>query len=312
MVESEGHAFALTTKGFYSNCRTLLIKTIHPKLFILDSEVSEFIPRNQGVSIKNIDLFTYVNAKFVYFEHHLKREMIILYNQLFQQQCELEKKVLLNALTTASIPPDEFAYQFMAQPGYIAHVAGEVIQIAKCITVEVRRRDTKECYHELPISRGNESYFMLPRTHVMTKTGTHVNCNPLYTPMYRFNDSWIQLNPAVSPVAEPQRLSPTLNYTWTYTYAKGLASGGVYSEIDLQNLRNHMMFPIERSAILNTIARDATGRMMPIKILNSTPSLTKKQLKMSLIMHGEKFGISLIRLVLLASLFLELMSLSRS
>lgn len=38
-----------------------------------------------------------------------------------------------------------------------------------------------------------------------------------------------------------------------------LAASGIYSNKDLENLRDYIMFPAERSGILNTVARGAAG-----------------------------------------------------
>ena len=42
-----------------------------------------------------------------------------------------------------------------------------------------------------------------------------------------------------------------------------LATSGIYTEDDLDRLRNHIMFPVEKPAILNVIARGAMGQAVP-------------------------------------------------
>jgi len=43
-----------------------------------------------------------------------------------------------------------------------------------------------------------------------------------------------------------------------------LATNGIYSQKDLKDLRNHIMFPAERLALLNTIARGIMGQTISI------------------------------------------------
>jgi hypothetical protein len=39
-----------------------------------------------------------------------------------------------------------------------------------------------------------------------------------------------------------------------------LATSGIYTQKDLNTLRDHVRFPAERTAVLNTVARGATGK----------------------------------------------------
>ncbi|XP_057322535.1 uncharacterized protein LOC130665921 [Microplitis mediator] len=252
--------FALSVKGFIPVCGYKIIKTEHPKLFIVDSEDKHFFLRRTTLSTENMDIFAYVNTKIVYLEHHLRKEITALYNDVMQQQCELEKLILHNTLALASVNPAEFAFHFMKQPGYIAHLVGEVIRLAKCVPIEVKNRETTECFQELPVIRGEQEYFMLPKTHVLVKTGNQIDCNSLIPPLYNINNAWYQLLPQISPATAPEEIATKTKMSWKYTSPANLATGGIYSDDDLDRLRENMMFPIEKPAILNTIARGAIGQ----------------------------------------------------
>ena len=65
--------------------------------------------------------------------------------------------MMQNSLAIADRSPDVFAYHFIKGPGYIL-LAGEVIHIVKCVPVEVMLARTFECYEQLPVLRGNETY----------------------------------------------------------------------------------------------------------------------------------------------------------
>lgn len=47
---------------------------------------------------------------------------------------------------------------------------------------------------------------------------------------------------------------------WKYISPGSLATSGIYSEQDLAELRDHIMFPAERPAMLNTLARGMMGQ----------------------------------------------------
>lgn len=199
-VSANQITFALSVKDFIPVCGYKVIRTEHPKLFVVDKSDNDFFLKNNNLALENIDIFAYVNTKIVYLEQHLKKEIIDLYNNVIQQQCELEKLILHNTLTMAPVSPAEFAFYFIQEPGYIAHLAGEVIRLATCVPVDVRIRKTTECFQEQPITKDNKNYFMLPRTRVIVRTGNQIECSSFLPPMYYINSAWYQILPQVAPV----------------------------------------------------------------------------------------------------------------
>ena len=167
-----------------------LFRTEHPKLFIVQLRKGDSFGNKKPIAVENLDIFTYVNSKFIYVEKHLRSQLNQLYHDVLMQRCTLVQKVLKNALTIATQLPDEFAFNLIKGPGYMAVVAGEAVHIIKCIPIEIKLRKTEECYLQLPITRGNRSLFMSPRTHIVMKGGTQINCNPIIPSMYRLDESW--------------------------------------------------------------------------------------------------------------------------
>jgi len=102
---------------------------------------------------KNLDIFTYINSKFVYVKSHVRTQIRQLYRNVLQQQCNLEQKVLKNASTLPTHFSDAFAYHIMQGPGYMALLVGEVIHIVKCVLVKVRLTQIQECYNQLPVTK---------------------------------------------------------------------------------------------------------------------------------------------------------------
>ena len=207
-----------------------------------------------------MDIFSYVNSKFVYVERHIRIEINRLYHDVLTQRCRLEQQVFRNTLTLATHAPDEFAYHLMKSPGYMSVTAGEVVHIIQCIPVEVKYRKTEECYLQLPVTRGNQSYFLSPRTHILTKSGTQTNCNSLIPSMYLFGETWYKLIPNPVESIAPTIIKPLTKVTWKYQNPSSLATSGIYSQSDLDRLRDHIMFPAEKPMILNSLAREISGR----------------------------------------------------
>lgn len=144
----------------------------------------------------------------------------------------------------------------------MAVVSGEVMHVIKCVPTAVKRRETKECYQELPVLRGNTSMFMSPKSHILLKTGTQIDCNPYVPVMYLLQGTWYKITPQAASTLPPNELQPSTSHTWTYSNPADLATTGIYSLHELNQLRDHIMFPAERPAVLNTIARSFTGQQL--------------------------------------------------
>ena len=259
-LTTEDITFALTKTKELPLCGYTLLRTEHPKLFILETKKDNAIVNRGSIPVNNLDIFTYVNSKFVYVEKHIRQQLNSLYHNVMQQRCELEKEVLKNTLSFATLQPDEFAYKLMKGPGYMAVTAGETIHVVKCIPVDVTLRRTNECYSELPVTVRNASLFLTPKSRVITKRGTLRECSFELPVMYHMEDTWIQFTPEPHVrQMPPQQLKPLTSLSWKYATPGPLAMSGIYSQTDIEKLRDHIMFPAEKPALLNAMARGLSG-----------------------------------------------------
>lgn len=252
--------FALSKKTEKEVCGYKLIQTEHPKLLIRIIKPGERGTRTRPIATQDLDIFTYINSKFIYVEKHIKRQMKALYRDILLHKCEVERQVISNALMFSGLKPEEFAYAIMKGPGYYASLAGEIIYLIKCVAVEVTLRKTQECYQELPVKYRNESWFLTPKSRMLIKDGTIVDCNQLLAVGYEVDGAWIIMKPDFEDTVRPQILSPLTTPTWSYEDLKHLATSGIYTEKDLEKLRNRIMLPVETPVTVNTIVRGATGR----------------------------------------------------
>jgi len=262
-ITTRDTTFALTKTDEFSLCGYRLFRTEHPKLIILETQRGRTFKTRSQISVDNLDIFSYVNSKFVYVEKHIKTQLTQLYRDIMEQKCALERQILKNALSLSSIAPDEMAYRIMKAPGYTAVTTGEVIHLIKCVPTECRIRHTEECFNELPVSYRNESYFLLPRSRILTKKGTSRECNDLLPVMYKMHGTWFRVSGRPIEVLPPPTIQPLTKPTWRYVSPDSLATSGIYTMDDLNRLKNHIMFPVERPAALNTIARGAMGEEIP-------------------------------------------------
>lgn len=258
-VTTEDITFALARKSNTRVCGYLLKQTEHPKLFIMEDVGIDSPFRKRKVSVHNVDIFAYINSKFIYVEKHVRTQLRSLYKDVMMQRCELEKQILTNALSTAAILPEKFARAVMKAPGYMAVIAGEVAHLVKCIPVDCTLRKTDNCYIELPVNCHNETYFLTTTSRMIVKSGSQTECNPILPAQYQMEGEWYRFTPHPVPITAPQTLQPSIQPTWEYSPIGNLGQSGIYSMEEVEKLRDRIMFPAEKPALLNNIARGSAG-----------------------------------------------------
>ncbi|KYQ49730.1 hypothetical protein ALC60_11197 [Trachymyrmex zeteki] len=267
-VTTRETTFALTQTMEISLCGYTLIQTEHPKLFILETQPDRAFRVRSKISVNNLDIFAYVNSKFVYVEKHIRTQLTRLYRDIMDQKCALEKQILLNALALS-----------------IAVIAGEALHLIKCVPVECRIRHTEECsftegsFIELPVAYENKSAFLLPGSRILTLTGTHKDSSELLPTMYKIHGTWFRFMPRSVESLPPPIIQPLTRPTWKCISPAELATSGIYSDEDLSRLRNHIMFPVEKPRMLNTLAREAMGHNIPPGSISMTNLFDEKSLE---------------------------------
>lgn len=258
-VNSEDMTFALTVHQPKLLCGYKIIQTQHPKLFILEGAKGSFFGRPTPLKAQDLDLFTYINTKFVYVEKHMRNQLNSLYKDVMQKRCEMEQDLLRNSQTLALIKPEEFAYNYQKGPGYTAVITGEVARLIKCTPVEVKVSRTEQCYQELPVTHGNKIYYLTPKTHILKRKGYEIPCNTILPSMYEVDGIWYKMLPFPSEAEQPHVMTPFTKPTWHYRSPGNLAQQGIYSDQDLDHLRDYIMTPFEQPALVNGMIRAANG-----------------------------------------------------
>lgn len=81
--------------------------------------------------------------------------------------------------------------------------------------------------------------------------------------MYKIEGTWYRFTPGPIENLPPEVIKPNTQPLWRYLTPGKLATSGIYSEADIEELRDHIVFPAERPALLNTIARGISGQQIP-------------------------------------------------
>lgn len=256
------HDISIGYKDESRQCGLIIVQTEHPKLQVLELIQSEDGYRNENafpIKITDIlpqdtNIMLYFNHKMVFMMRHVRIQIDELYRKIQQDRCRVEQIALRNELAIGYMSPQLFAVNYFKEPGYTAIRSGEVIHVAKCKRVSVRVRNVDRCYDELPVTHRNMSMFLSPVTRILTRVGTEVECNPAFGIMYELGGIWYLIGKMLQPVQAPQYLAPNDdNVNWHFKDIGGLATGGIYTEENLDSVQHMFIGPMEREALGNVL-----------------------------------------------------------
>lgn len=215
--------------------------------------------QKKTISPQNTDLLAYVNTKFVYVENFFKSTITSLYNDIIKKQCDLERKILEQRLTLASSSISDFAYLMGGGPGFTAVKTGEIIYLIKCKKINVEISKKNACFNELPVLYNNKTFFMAPKTHILQKLGTQIDCNMLLPPGFNLDGDWFGILPNIQEIKKPQKLKPSTTWTWSYKSPEFLMNAGIYTQDTMKAFQQHILFPQEVNAATNNLIRQSMG-----------------------------------------------------
>lgn len=262
MVNASDVALAIGLTQPILLCHHHAFATDHPKLFVtIQSQAgSGFYFERSSIDPLEVDLFQYANTKLVFVERHLSRELQTMYKHFHERACQLQHQSLQHLTTLAFIAPEEFAWLYTGRPGVTAIVRGEVIYVLECPAVTVQFRQTSSCYQEIPVwNEKNETAFLKPRSRILTTFGTELECSPLAPPLCYLQGTWVSFSPTPTQVPPPRVLTAQPGQVWSDTAPPNLITAGIYSQDTLLKYQQRLMFPISRTAVVNTVAARVAG-----------------------------------------------------
>ncbi|QPB73972.1 nucleoprotein [Hymenopteran chu-related virus OKIAV147] len=278
-VSDQHYGFALAVKSSFRLCGFTIYHTEQPTLYIVDTTISGELPTDTSKVTHDFDWSIYTNSKFVYLERHFSTEVTQMYNIVREQRCELERKMLEHSTMLAMLAPDEFAMTIMKRPGFIAYQAGEQLHIHECVPVDVTLWRTTECHKELSVNHSGVQNFRSPKTHILRSVGTVIPCSHLAPSAFLLNDKWVEFSPEPRMIIGPVVLTPDEGVRWQYTNIEGLATVGIYTQKDLNDLRHNIMFPLDRQAVSASFESKILNNYYEGKTLDFSSGFTEKSLE---------------------------------
>lgn len=201
-----------------------------------------------------------------------------LYRDVVAQRVSLGRRIFQGALSPAALLLERLARTVMKGLGFMAVTRGEVAHIIKCVPIDCKLRRTGKCVQELPVTYHNESYFLSATSRMLMKSATQINWHLVVPAQYQIEGTWYRFSLRPIEVLVPQSLEPLSKHNWEYASSGNLATTGIYSEYDIDNLRERIMFLAGKPALLNNIARKITSYQVPAGSVSLLDFLDKKSL----------------------------------
>lgn len=295
--------FLIETKGNTSVCGEIAFMTLSVNLFVVESSNGAFQNKLQKNSNpRNIDANLMTSMKISHLAHDVGRQISELYADLMFEKCLTDTRVVLNMLALAKVDPVDFGFLFFKEPGYLGSVRSEVIYLQQCLPVNVTHRETMECFNELPVTFNNEDYFMSPRSRILVKVGTQVQCSNILHNMYRLNNEWFMRmkGGVLIQGTPPSEVSLKPATEWLYRPLNNV-DGGLYSTEQMDSLNKVVFTPLTQSAevvnYINTINGNferLEGNLDPSRAFSLKDLMAlRKKLQQSLWEHFKSFATSI-------------------
>lgn len=260
VVEQKDKVFALSLLKMVSMCGVQVWQSEHPKVLVVERQLPHSLQPKLSITAENTDLTMYVNSKLLYIEQAYKRGVNSLYTDTVYRRCLVHREVIKNRLLMAPLTPNAVSSIIKQQLGYVGRVLGEVLYIMKCTPKVVHIRRTDSCYHELPITVNNESFFMTPLTHLIQKYAEQVECSAATPPLYYIDEKWVGLTPHPVIQHAPTILTIEEEIKLEFKPIQPLGSSGLYTQEEIAKVQKTLMFGRERAAVENIIVRKIAGR----------------------------------------------------
>lgn len=197
-------------------CGRSLTVTEQPNLLIFEktNETNFFVTMKDDYI--DFDLLTFSNSKFSVLEIHIRGEITDLYNIIEYNKCLDRQKIISNMLTLAYQSPESFAYNLHQGPGYTAIIRGEVVNVIKCSAVSVIIRKSDKCYQDIPVRLGDTEYYFKPRSRILTKHSSVVDCSNILPIKFKFDKNWFIVKDGFIKMTEPNKVEIAGHKDWRY------------------------------------------------------------------------------------------------
>lgn len=178
-----------------------------------------------------------------------------------QDLCELERKVLSQGLQGLAAG-NKYSLLDLFGRGSVAHTAGAIAYITKCVEVNVGKASYPNCTNEIPVreheASANRTRFADPLTLILRDYPTIIPCSDYMPPGYMIGNEWFCAHPATHTCKAPRKLETSVNtYTGLGDFTEGMGQG-IYSTEQKEAHAAFQRAVSSRAAVIAKVTNSAT------------------------------------------------------
>ena len=127
--------------------------------------------------------------------------------------------------------------------------SGETTYIFACEQREDKIREETHCFQDIPI--GDGTMFVTPNERVLTRNSKQIPCNPHFPVTVRSEQTWLELRPQPTPIADPGRMPLEDHLGGKHL---DMSTGGLYTQSEITSWEHHIEFGQYHKSILHQIS----------------------------------------------------------
>lgn len=247
-------SFLLDKKSEILLCGIKTITTSSADLYLRYNDGQDFdITPSNNINILDISMIHFHTIRLLSVYNNMEENLQELYSNYKYDSCLAKHQLIQTIVSLISIAkPMEIPKILFNIDNAIAVQSGDTLSLIKCIPIDCYLRHTELCYAELPAFCNNEEVFLSPRNRLITKTGTVSQCSDILPNYFFINNQWISISGSNYSIVTNTPLDIlSNNFEWKFIRREQLASGGIYSNKQLENFHKFIM---ERKEMQSTAA----------------------------------------------------------
>ena len=282
LMSTDGSKYRFVLGPNLSKCGRSVITTEYSDLFLYDTRDHEGTVRPDLFTDKlrpgDVNLRNYIANRDDFLYHLLKDQLRKEFVTVWAHNCQRQLKDTRLAHYVTRKFNGFHTYSYGGNS--FLTTAGEVVYTYLCQPRLTQALETAFCYDALPVAvikngdgdrqQGIDvlqtpagavtvpEYFLEPLTHRLTKVATVIPCTAGFQSRYRdVLGRWFAVTPRIIAVEPPAeiRISEVQQPNRTTDYS--FASGGIYSDEEVEGLQDYLEFPRIQSAVTYKLADQA-------------------------------------------------------
>jgi hypothetical protein len=186
-----------------------------------------------------------------------------------QEMCQSRKKAMINALylLRRDLVPH---LEGIPTQGVQYVRAGSVVYVIQCQKVYVTYRPSTACFHEIPVTLGNDTWFLNADTLILQPNGTEIPCSQLTPVRWKVDKEWWCSWPQAAPCGGdvPIRLVPRMHNITVQMQFDRLGFRG-FSTDQIQAFNKFQLYKFQRDAVMYEIGTSTViGRRPSLNLFN--------------------------------------------